>query len=285
MRQHWESVQNFLIKSISHSQRFIQEGEKKLSNYTAIRELVKRISGQDNTFTIPRIYVQFTGDLTSAVLLNQIVFYSDKSKRTDGYFYKTYKEWEEEVCLTERQVRLAVGKLKDKGIIETKLMKANGSPTVHYKLHFDKLAESILTLCQIPMQQNVSIQPNNMSESLTENTTEKTTENYMPFQEIISYLNDTANTKYKDTSRKTKDLIRARWNEGFVLDDFKTVIDIKTKEWLKDEAMNKYLRPETLFGTKFESYLNQRPTIKKVEKPKETVTAGALDEFFGGDDW
>ena len=75
--------------------------------------------------------------------------------------------------------------------------------------------------------------------------------------DVINYLNTKANTNYKTTTNKTKTLIQARFNEGFTVEDFKTVIDIKTAEWLKDKEMNKYLRPETLFGTKFESYLNQ----------------------------
>lgn len=80
----------------------------------------------------------------------------------------------------------------------------------------------------------------------------------IPYVEIVTYLNDAANTKYRHTTKKTKSLIKARWNEGFRLEDFKTVVNIKCKEWLRDEKMNKFLRPETLFGTKFESYLNQK---------------------------
>jgi hypothetical protein len=49
-------------------------------------------------------------------------------------------------------------------------------------------------------------------------------------------------------------------NEGFTVGDFKKVIDNKTAEWL-DTKMEQYLRPETLFGTKFESYLNQNVSI------------------------
>lgn len=81
---------------------------------------------------------------------------------------------------------------------------------------------------------------------------------YIPFSEIVSYLNEKTNSKYKASSKKTKDLIKARWNDGYTLDDFKIVIDKKTTEWLNDPKMNQYLRPETLFGTKFESYLNQK---------------------------
>ena len=75
--------------------------------------------------------------------------------------------------------------------------------------------------------------------------------------EIINYLNDVADKNFRPTTQKTKRLINARMNEGFTIDDFKRVIDIKTKEWKHNKDMSQYLRPETLFGTKFESYLNQ----------------------------
>lgn len=83
------------------------------------------------------------------------------------------------------------------------------------------------------------------------------TKDAIPYKEIISYLNEKAKTNYRASGKKTQSLIKARWNEGFKLDDFKTVIDKKTNQWLHDVKMVEYLRPETLFGTKFESYLNQ----------------------------
>ena len=78
--------------------------------------------------------------------------------------------------------------------------------------------------------------------------------------EIVDHLNNSTGQKYRQNSRKTKSLIGARFNEGFSVKDFKIVIDKKSGEW-KDTDMAKYLRPETLFGPKFESYLNQ-PAIK-----------------------
>lgn len=237
-----------------------------MSNYDSIRSLITRFSGQHNAFTVPKLFVELTGDFTTAILLNQIVFLSDKSTRKDGYFYKTYKEWEEEICLSERQVRRSVNKLKNMGLVETILKRANGSPTVHYKLDYNKLVDSILTLCQIPPLQNVSIQHNNMSETLTETTTEITTETTtIPYVEIINYLNRVANKNYRSSTKKTKNLIKARWNEGFRLDDFKKVIDIKTTQWINDEKMNKFLRPETLFSPKFESYLNEKGGVTNQE--------------------
>ncbi len=85
------------------------------------------------------------------------------------------------------------------------------------------------------------------------------------YREVIEYLNDKANTQYKPTSRKTQSLIKARLAENFTIDDFKQVIDNKVADWLKNDDMRKYLRPETLFGTKFESYLNTP------QKPKSEI--------------
>lgn len=82
--------------------------------------------------------------------------------------------------------------------------------------------------------------------------------NDIPYQDIVDYLNSKIGSHYKASSNKTRTLIHARFKEGFNADDFKTVIDKKTAEWLKDTKMQKFLRPETLFGTKFEGYLNQK---------------------------
>ena len=81
------------------------------------------------------------------------------------------------------------------------------------------------------------------------------------YSSVIDYLNEkterTGKEKYSSTSTKTQKLIKARLREKYELEDFKTVIDKKCKEWLGTD-MEKYLRPETLFGNKFESYLKQK---------------------------
>ena len=75
---------------------------------------------------------------------------------------------------------------------------------------------------------------------------------------IVDYLNEKAGTHFKPNTAKTKSLINARLKEGFTVEDFKTVIDKKVEEWKNDVQMSKYIRPETLFGTKFEGYLNAK---------------------------
>ena len=82
---------------------------------------------------------------------------------------------------------------------------------------------------------------------------------------------------------KTKKFINARINEGYKETDFYKVIDVKCSKWLNDPKMNEYLRPETLFGTKFESYLNEKPLLenKKVFIPDPVYTPEEIKRRFG----
>ncbi len=80
---------------------------------------------------------------------------------------------------------------------------------------------------------------------------------------VVAYLNEKTDSNYRANSSKTRSLIDARCNEGFVLKDFQKVIDNKVSEW-KGTDYEKYLRPETLFSNKFESYLNQKQKKRRV---------------------
>lgn len=80
-----------------------------------------------------------------------------------------------------------------------------------------------------------------------------------PTEEVVNHLNSRAGTRYKATTATTRKLVKARLKEGFTVDDIKLVIDKKCADWLNNGDMAQYLRPETLFGPKFESYLNARP--------------------------
>jgi uncharacterized phage protein (TIGR02220 family)/predicted phage replisome organizer len=105
---------------------------------------------------------------------------------------------------------------------------------------------------------------------------------------IIAYLNEKAGTNYRTTGAKTKATIRARLAEGFTENSFRTVIDHKCGEWLGDPKMRGFLRPETLFGTKFESYLNAA-SIRPAQEPKKDSSfdtdefmLAALKKSYGG---
>ena len=103
----------------------------------------------------------------------------------------------------------------------------------------------------------------------------------IPYSEIVDYLNMKVGSNYKSTSKKTQSLIKARFNEKFTIDDFKKVIDIKSSQWLKDNKMKSYLRPETLFGTKFESYLNEEIGGNKNEVTIRTDANGVKRDRLG----
>ena len=92
----------------------------------------------------------------------------------------------------------------------------------------------------------------------------------IPYKEIIDYLNSKTGKKYRANIQKNKALIKARWSEGYQLDDFKQVIDNMVKNWHGTEYA-KYLRPETLFGTKFDGYLNQGNVAKREKKTDERL--------------
>ncbi|WP_312085166.1 conserved phage C-terminal domain-containing protein [Exiguobacterium sp.] len=95
--------------------------------------------------------------------------------------------------------------------------------------------------------------------------------------DIIDYLNSKTGKKYKASTKSTRSLINARIKDGFTLDDFKQVIDNKIRDWTHDPKMSKFIRPETLFGTKFESYLNETHVVRTSATPDHSQ----YDPSFG----
>jgi len=92
----------------------------------------------------------------------------------------------------------------------------------------------------------------------------------IPYSKIIDHLNEKNGSSFRADTDKTKRLIKARFREGWKFEDFVAVIDSKVFEWGTDESMMQYIRPETLFGTKFESYLNGAKLSQgSIEEEKE----------------
>lgn len=112
----------------------------------------------------------------------------------------------------------------------------------------------------------------NNQKTITEKDTKQSGDTEI-YKRIIDYLNMVCGTNYKPNNKQTKEHINARFGEGFSEDDFYTVIDKKAKDWIGTK-MEQYLRPQTLFNTKFESYLNQNIVLDK--KPTEQM----LDDSY-----
>ena len=102
-------------------------------------------------------------------------------------------------------------------------------------------------------------------------------EDKIPYSEIIGRLNTVCGTRFSTKTEATKKLIRGRFRDGFKLEDFYKVIDAKSAQWLHDERMSKYLRPQTLFGNKFESYLMDAE--KFTEKNAKKVPDKPISRF------
>lgn len=142
-----------------------------------------------------------------------------------------------------------------------------------------------------PKQANPRLRNTNSKKQQVEETTSKRNSGYAKaepssiHEDVIDYLNEKLGARYKASSAINKRLIDARVKEGYKLDDFKRVIDNKVASWAQDQKMSKYLRPQTLFGTKFESYLNERaPTVPAHADFGEEAYANGKIEGVNEDD-
>ena len=109
------------------------------------------------------------------------------------------------------------------------------------------------------MQQSLT---GGMQQSLTNNIDiDNLSNNKEIYISVIDYLNSKAGTHYKATSKDTQRHINARLAEGYTVDDFKRVVDNMWTAW-KSTEWEQYMRPSTLFGSKFENYLNRKPQSK-----------------------
>lgn len=94
--------------------------------------------------------------------------------------------------------------------------------------------------------------------------------------EIIEYLNLKTGSKFKATTKPYVQAIRSRLKEGYTVDDFKTVIDKKCREW-KGTKLEKYLTPKTLFApSHFDTYLNSNEMVAMTDTEKKVAELNAL---------
>jgi uncharacterized phage protein (TIGR02220 family) len=222
---------------------------------------------------IPSLAVKL--GLNEAVVLQQVHYWLKKSKHQKegrSWIYNTYKEWQEQIPFwSESTIKRAVKSLEEKGLLLTANWNlAKFDHTKWYSIDYEKVAEleGVISLddqtaaqTDSPSVSNGDTEQVSLTQAIPEITSENTTEinkNDIPFKEIINYLNAKTHSSYKATTKKTRELIHARWIEGFTLADFQRVIDLKAAEWKDDPYWSQFLRPVTLFGPKFESYLNQK---------------------------
>lgn len=188
-----------------------------------------------------------------------------------GSFATSYKNLAKEIGISVQSLRTSLKHLKSTNNITHETNKQFSIITInnYNKYQLDNtLSNKRLTNEQQTINNNI----------INNNERNKEKENNNKYiVEIIDHLNLRTGQHYKTTTQKTRELIKARLNEKFTIDDFKVVIDKMCVEWMNTD-MQKYLRPETLFGTKFESYLNRE--VKQTTK-NITLTTEEIENIFG----
>jgi len=102
-----------------------------------VKVLLSQFTGHENIIAVPRVLIDVTDDWTLAAMLNQLLYWSSQKE----WIYKSLDDWNNEVGGVSRY---KMNQLKELPYIETKLKKANGSPTTHYKVHWDVLERELL---------------------------------------------------------------------------------------------------------------------------------------------
>lgn len=241
---------------------------------------------EEPMIVIPKL-AAILGGSDRAIILQQLHYWLNKSGKTiDGrrWIYNTMDEWHDQFYWIKsiRTINNHFKKLEEMGLVITGNYNKKGfDRTKWYTIDYDQLHKMENAFCKNCKMEHAKVavcnEQNlqnpfckncvNNTRDYTETTSEITKKNNsqaepdgvaISVKTIVDYLNEKTDSHYKATTPKTKQLVQARLKEGFTVDDFKTVIDKKTATWLNDNKMNKYLRPLTLFGTKFEDYLNEK---------------------------
>ena len=173
--------------------------------------------------------------------INQLVINSDKR-----------------LNLTTQKVRTILKKFEKEGYIQFLSSGSKGKESTLKLTIKQQLFNNNTTNKSEHSQQIEDLDNNNVTtnQQQSNNTTKKKEKDNNIYSLVIDYLNSKANTKFRASTKNTQSYINARVREGYKLEDFIIVIDTKCSNWLGTE-WERYLRPATLFGTKFENYLNE----------------------------
>lgn len=225
--------------------------------------------------------------LNEAIILQQLHYRLLISTNIyDGHkwVFNTYRKWHEEFpFLSERTIQRVFLDLESGGYIVStdKYNKFRADKTKWYRIDYSKLGYEIPR--QVGTRDTTNWHEGNAKKALPDNANmaerdhdksalpitkdiKSNKNNNVELSlniDIINYLNQKANKNFKPNSSANKKLINARLHDGYTVDQFKKVIDLKVKQWSNNPDMQKYLRPSTLFNaTNFENYCNEMPTKK-----------------------
>lgn len=240
--------------------------------------------------------VRYDKDLTpnAKLLYGELTALSNEK----GYCWASNAYFSELYGVSKKTVSNWITSLDEKGFIKSEMIyKENSKEIKERRLYIAPMENNFATYGKNlphPMENNFytpiekKVKDNNTSFNNTFNNTvnkrdivEQSPTTPIPYAEIIDYLNQKTGKHFKATSEENQRYIRARFKKKFTVDDFKKVIDIKTAQWMNDKKMSRYLRPSTLFGSKFESYLNEEIGGNKNEVTIRTDANGVKRDRLG----
>lgn len=205
-----------------------------------------------------------------------------KAKGIMSYLFSKPDDWQIYQTQLEKvskdgkaSVRSTINELIDNGYMTRQSRrKSNGDfDGYDYTLHEHPVNDGVRKMEDAKMEdaKMVIAKSDTTNNNLTNNdlTNNDSRVDFIPYKEIIDYLNSKTGKRFSHKSNANQKLIKARINEGYTKDDFFNVIDTKTNEWINVEDMKQYLQPTTLFGNKFDKYLNQE-IPKSIEESKNS---------------
>lgn len=219
-------------------------------------------------------------DIVDLTILRWIVDFYPRMKKTiidgDEYVWFDYSAFVEDMPLlglSKQSLYKRCVKMGQLGILKHKTIRSNGTYSYYgFGPEYSRLISApghtpqAPTTTQDPWACHTTPNPTQTTEPeyepqplIDEPQAPAQSKEPDPTEEVVDHLNRRAGTHYRASTASTRKLVKARLKEGFTVDEFKTVIDKKCSEWLNNRDMAQYLRPETLFGPKFESYLNAQP--------------------------
>ncbi|SCI44756.1 Conserved phage C-terminus (Phg_2220_C) [uncultured Clostridium sp.] len=191
-----------------------------------------------------------------------------KGELPRGHFKITNRIAAKELKLSQSTIQRLTKEFKLLNIIKCIKKSKSSTEASIYEYIFDYSHESVFESINEPVNNNVQssdlntlkpgdkIKNEQVDKTVTDTLKKEVLKRKDIYRLVINRLNKRANKNFKPTSQKTQSHINARLLEKFTVEDFYKVIDTKCARW-KDSSMDIFLRPRTLFGTKFEDYLNE----------------------------
>jgi hypothetical protein len=233
--------------------------EMKTGNQTKVCQVIEKKTGATaKVIAVPAELIHFAGSAQKGVFLAQLIYWSDKGARNDGFIFKTRKEWTEETGLSRNQLERYTNEFEEKGFLETKLRKAHGSPTIHYRLDIEKLGSSISDYLAKRYTQKSHLEGEKIDNSLTEITPDNTHNiTYREREPLKSNTieNGDSSLKFEDVSREFGTDV----NTSFI--DAAHVDENSTKILLPDNfspSLDEKRRAIEIFPYKSPSYVTEK---------------------------